>query len=134
MTPMEVARAYATFANGGFLINPYIIERIEDGEGEVVYEAQPKLACEDCENAAPRIISEQNAFLVAQAMNSAVWGGGSWAHKTGWNGTSWRIQRSKPIVNVTGRSITGKTGTTNDVRHLVLRLYDGVSDHHMGGL
>ena len=116
MTPMEVARAYATFANGGFLINPYIIERIEDGDGEVVYEAQPKQACEDCENGAPRIISEQNAFLVAQAMNSAVWGGGSWAHKTGWNGTSWRIQRSKPIVNVTGRSITGKTGTTNDVK------------------
>lgn len=116
MTPMEVARAYATFANGGYLIEPYVIERIENGDGEVVYEAEPQVACETCDNPAPRIISEQNAFLVTQAMNSAVWGGGSWAHKTGWNGTSWRIQRAKPIVNVTGRAITGKTGTTNDVK------------------
>lgn len=116
MTPMQVARAYAAFANGGFLVDPYVIERIEDRNGEVIFNAEPKLACVDCDNPAPQIISEQNAFLVAQAMNSAVWGGGSWAHNTGWNGTSWRIQRSKPIVNEVGRSIAGKTGTTNDVR------------------
>jgi len=116
MTPMQVARAYAAFANGGFLVEPYVIERIEDGNGEVIYQAEPKLACFDCDNPAPQIISEQNAFLVAQAMNSAIWGGGSWAHDTGWNGTSWRIQRSKPIVSEVGRAIAGKTGTTNDVR------------------
>lgn len=116
MTPMEVARAYAVFANGGYLIDPYVIERIEDRSGNIIFEAEPKEACIECENPAPRIISEQNAFLVAQAMKSAVWGGGSWAHNTGWNGTSWRIQRSKPIVNEVGRSIAGKTGTTNDVR------------------
>ena len=116
MTPLQVARAYATFANGGFLIDPYVIERIETSEGDISYTATPVLACTDCDNPAPQIISEQNAFLVAQAMNSAVWGGGSWAHDTGWNGTSWRIQRSKPITNAVGRSIAGKTGTTNDVR------------------
>ncbi|WP_404400616.1 penicillin-binding protein 1A [Idiomarina seosinensis] len=116
MTPMQVARAYAAFANGGYLIDPYIIERVESADGEVVYQAEPKRACRECDAPAPRIISEQNAFLVAQAMKSAVWGGGSWAHDTGWNGTSWRIQRSKPIVNEVGREIAGKTGTTNDVR------------------
>jgi len=116
MTPMQVARSYAVFANGGYLVEPYVIERIEQGNGEVIFEANPKRACTDCDNPAPQIISEQNAFLVAQAMNSAVWGGGSWAHDTGWNGTSWRIQRSKPIINEVGRAIAGKTGTTNDVR------------------
>lgn len=116
MTPMEVARAYAVFANGGFLIEPYFISKIENLGGDVVYEAEPVRACYDCENPAPQIISEQNAFLVEQAMNSAVWGGGSWPNGTGWNGTSWRIQRSKPITQEVGRNIAGKTGTTNDVR------------------
>ncbi|MFD2631390.1 penicillin-binding protein 1A [Idiomarina piscisalsi] len=116
MTPMEMTRAYAVFANGGFLIEPYFISKIENLGGDVVYEAEPVRACYDCENPAPQIISEQNAFLVEQAMNSAVWGGGSWPNGTGWNGTSWRIQRSKPITREVGRNIAGKTGTTNDVR------------------
>jgi penicillin-binding protein 1A len=116
MTPMEVARAYAVFANGGFLVEPYFIDRIEDMDGNTVYKADPVRACYDCEKPAPQVISEQNAFLVEQAMNSAVWGGGSWPNGTGWNGTSWRIQRSKPITQEVGRNIAGKTGTTNDVR------------------
>ncbi|MDN3379424.1 MULTISPECIES: PBP1A family penicillin-binding protein [unclassified Pseudoalteromonas] len=57
---------------------------------------------------APRIISKQNAFLIADAMNSAIWGGGSWAHKTGWSGTGWRAQALER------RDLSGKTGTTND--------------------
>ena len=119
MTPMEVARAYAVFANGGFLVEPYFIDRIEDMDGNTVYKADPVRACYDCEKPAPQVISEQNAFLVEQAMNSAVWGGGSWPNGTGWNGTSWRIQRSKPITQEVGRNIAGKTGTTNDVRTLL---------------
>ncbi|EKE80882.1 penicillin-binding protein 1A [Idiomarina xiamenensis] len=122
MTPMQVARGYAVLANGGHLVNPYFIERVENSDGEVIYEAQPAVACASCADdpsrvtQAPQVISEQNAFLVKQAMNSAVWGGGSWAHKTGWNGTAWRIQRSKPLINNVGRNIAGKTGTTNDVK------------------
>ncbi|WP_286845325.1 penicillin-binding transpeptidase domain-containing protein, partial [Idiomarina sp. UBA4206] len=98
MTPMQVARAFAVFANGGFLVEPYFIERIEDADGNVLDETDPARACFDCDKPAPQVISEQNAFLVEQAMNSAVWGGGSWPNGTGWNGTSWRIQRSKPIT------------------------------------
>ncbi|OZB06887.1 MAG: penicillin-sensitive transpeptidase [Idiomarina sp. 34-48-12] len=122
MTPLEVARGYAVFANGGYLVNPYFIERIVDNNEEVVYTARPAVACVLCEEEtrevvqAPQVISEQNAYLVTEAMNSAVWGGGSWQHRTGWNGTAWRIQRSKPIVDLAGRNIVGKTGTTNDVK------------------
>ncbi|CAB0151444.1 Penicillin-binding protein 1A [Pseudidiomarina piscicola] len=122
MTPLEVARGYAVFANGGYLVEPYFIERIEASDAEVIYQARPKVACVECEPAqrdvvaAPQVITEQNAFLVTQAMNSAVWGGGSWAHKTGWNGTAWRIQRSEAISDHAGRNIAGKTGTTNDVK------------------
>ena len=46
--------------------------------------------------------------LIADAMKSSVWGGGSWQHGTGWNGTAWRLQRLKR------RDISAKTGTTND--------------------
>lgn len=48
LPPLSIARGYATFANGGFLINPYFIEKIVDVEGEIVYQAQPGLACDDC--------------------------------------------------------------------------------------
>lgn len=120
MTPLQVARGYAVFANGGYLVNPYFIERIVDNNDEVVYTARPAVACVLCEDEqrdvvqAPQVISEQNAYLVTEAMSSAVWGGGSWQHRTGWNGTAWRIQRSDAIVKLAGRNITGKTGTTND--------------------
>jgi penicillin-binding protein 1A len=48
LLPIEVARAYAVFANGGFLVEPYLIERIEDSDGETVYQAAPLTACELC--------------------------------------------------------------------------------------
>lgn len=122
MTPLQVARGYAVFANGGYLVDPYVIERIENADDEVIYEAKPKVACVSCEGGerefeqAPQVISEQNAFLIQQAMNSAIWGGGSWAHKTGWNGTAWRVTRSSAIIDKAGRNVFGKTGTTNDVK------------------
>ncbi|WP_432454733.1 MULTISPECIES: penicillin-binding protein 1A [unclassified Agarivorans] len=142
LTPMQVASAYGSFANGGYLVSPYFIDRIEDGEGHVIFQQLPKVACDDCheiinhapdldelleqtgdplkqcaisfaetEDLAPRIISSQNAFLVSQAMNSVIWGGGSWAHKTGWNGTGWRAARE-----LKRHDIAGKTGTTNDAK------------------
>lgn len=44
-TPMQVARGYAVFANGGYLVDPYIIKKIEDDDGKVIFEAKPKIAC-----------------------------------------------------------------------------------------
>jgi len=132
LTPLEVVTGFATFANGGFLIEPYLIDRIENAEGEIIYQANPVLACEFClandefessvtdtfnenssqimsveKHSAPRVISEQNAFLITQALNSAIWGA-DWSVKNGWQGTGWRARALKR------RDIAGKTGTTNE--------------------
>lgn len=47
-TPREMAGGFAAFANGGYRVEPYLIERIEDARGVVVYEATGRLACPDC--------------------------------------------------------------------------------------
>jgi penicillin-binding protein 1A len=48
-TPLEVAGGYAVFANGGFRVEPYFIDRIEDPTGKVVFEATPRVAAPQCE-------------------------------------------------------------------------------------
>lgn len=50
LTPMEITRAYAVFANGGHLIEPHFIERVEDADGNVLFEARPLTVCRECEN------------------------------------------------------------------------------------
>ncbi|KGQ69903.1 penicillin-binding protein [Chelonobacter oris] len=57
-TPLEMARGYAVFDNGGFLIDPYIIEKILDNEGKEIYVANPKVACFSCHDI-PVIYGEQ---------------------------------------------------------------------------
>ena len=149
LTPLEVATGFAAFANGGFLVEPYLIERIENSEGEVIYQSNPAIACDSCIQAdtlddtgqeidllnsstgisledallsetplnnpavdikqATRIISPQNAFLITQALNSAIWGA-DWSAKHGWQGTGWRARTLKR------RDIAGKTGTTNEAK------------------
>jgi len=47
VTPLELARSYAVFANGGHLVEPYFIRRIEDDDGEVLFRARPYVACGD---------------------------------------------------------------------------------------
>jgi penicillin-binding protein 1A len=143
LTPLEVVTGFATFANGGFLIKPYLIERIENSEGEVIYQANPEWACDSCitspklfedpqdmnayneeeisselleeqvttsqKNSAPRAISAQNAFLMTQALNSAIWGA-DYSIDNGWQGTGWRARSLKR------RDMGGKTGTTNEAK------------------
>lgn len=46
--PLQMARGYAVFANGGFLIDPWFIERIENRDGVTLYHAHPGTACRDC--------------------------------------------------------------------------------------
>ncbi|QFI39836.1 PBP1A family penicillin-binding protein [Moritella marina ATCC 15381] len=143
LTPLEVAVAFATFANGGFKVDSYFIDRIENVDGEIIYQSTPKQACLECEKQialgtdnpeywldlegdalakcdiaaygslqlAPRIITEQNAFLMREVMASVIWGGGSWRHKTGWNGTGWRAAAA-----LKRHDIGGKTGTTNEAK------------------
>ena len=48
LTPLELVTGFATFANGGFLVEPYFIERIENSFGDIIYQATPKMACDPC--------------------------------------------------------------------------------------
>ena len=47
-TPLEIATGYAVFANGGYRVQPYFIDRIENAAGQVVWRAAPRIACDDC--------------------------------------------------------------------------------------
>lgn len=47
-TPMQVARGYAVFVNGGFLIDPYFITKVLDYDNNTVFETKPKIACQTC--------------------------------------------------------------------------------------
>jgi penicillin-binding protein 1A len=49
LTPLQLVTAYASLANGGYRVEPYFIERIEDINGSVVYEAMPKTVCSTCD-------------------------------------------------------------------------------------
>jgi penicillin-binding protein 1A len=111
-TPLQMATGYAVFANGGFKVDPYLVTRIEDASGKVVFEAQPKIACLSCEQPddagstsvpedrrAPRVISVQNAWLMSDIM-----------HDVATRGTGRR-------TNELGRDdLAGKTGTTQNSR------------------
>jgi penicillin-binding protein 1A len=51
LTPLSMARAYAVFANGGYLVAPRFIQRISDIDGEVVYRTRPAVVCDECDRA-----------------------------------------------------------------------------------
>ncbi|MGH8150400.1 MAG: penicillin-binding protein 1A [Steroidobacteraceae bacterium] len=51
-SPLQMASAYAVFANGGFRVDPYFIGRIVGPDGTVLYQAKPRLACPLCEQPA----------------------------------------------------------------------------------
>ena len=48
LTPLSVARGYAVFSNGGFRIDPWFIDEVRDRNGELVYKANPAVACRGC--------------------------------------------------------------------------------------
>jgi penicillin-binding protein 1A len=50
-TPLEVARAYAVFANGGFLVDPHFIREVVRPDGTVLFKAAPPVACPECAEA-----------------------------------------------------------------------------------
>lgn len=50
LTPLSVARGYATFANGGFRITPWFIDEVKDREGKVIFKEKPAIACRSCAN------------------------------------------------------------------------------------
>ncbi|WP_372758530.1 penicillin-binding protein 1A [Litorivivens sp.] len=48
-TPLDVVNGYAVFANGGYRVKPYVLERIEDRDGNVLYQAEHPVVCQDCD-------------------------------------------------------------------------------------
>jgi penicillin-binding protein 1A len=48
-SPLQVAAGYAVFANGGYRVQPYFIERIEDPQGNVVFQATPRKVAPECD-------------------------------------------------------------------------------------
>jgi penicillin-binding protein 1A len=173
-SPLDMTQAYATFANGGYAVKPYVIDKIVDASGAVIYRADPLVVCRRCEpleeeraaaeplrdpvgaaatvNAitanieylpegdepgffeqnpqypisleqmadvgdtyqpdaraipelfanvklAPRIISEQNAFLIQDMMRDVV-----------------RRGTGRRAMQLGRRDLSGKTGTSNDRR------------------
>jgi penicillin-binding protein 1A len=48
LSPLQMATAYSTFANGGFKVNSYYIDHIQDAAGNTLFQAQPVVACPEC--------------------------------------------------------------------------------------
>lgn len=74
-TPLEMARGYAVFDNGGFLIDPYLIQSIKDNNGQEIFAAKPKIACFQCsDKQIPVIYGDVKPidFLSAKVDNSAT--------------------------------------------------------------
>ncbi len=93
VTPMQMAGAYAVFANGGYKVNPYIISKITDTNGKVLAEAKPDVAGDENN----RVIDERNAFLMDSMLRDVV-----------------RFGTATKALILKRPDIAGKTGTTND--------------------
>ncbi len=101
VTPLQMAQAFAVFANGGSRIVPYAIDSIHNSQNEVIYQARPLVACDpNCDKsqaAAPRVISAQNAFLITSALQDVI--------QHGTASEARMLKRS---------DLAGKTGTTQN--------------------
>ncbi len=101
VSPLELVRGYAVFANGGYLIKPFIINSIYNENGQLIYKADPVVV----PNAAgylsgppaPRVISSEIAYILTDVMQDVI--------KKGTGRRALVLKRS---------DIGGKTGTTND--------------------
>jgi penicillin-binding protein 1A len=128
-TPLEMARAYATLANGGFLVEPYFILEIRDHTGQVVERARPQRACPECLE--PALTPEDDASGVEVPARpspvadetdvardwtpaplavdpAVVWLVNDILHEVTVRGTAAKVAELKRS------DLAGKTGTTND--------------------
>ena len=94
VTPEQMASGYAVFANGGYAVKPYLIAKIEDGDGTVLFRAEPPAPRQD----SARVLDARNAWLTDSMLRDvAHLGTGAAAGK--------RLGRA---------DVAGKTGTTSD--------------------
>lgn len=103
ISPMDLTAAYAVFANGGFKVEPYLIDHITDTDGKVILQAKPTVVCNPCDqkvdtsSLAPRVLPEDITFLMNSTLKDVIQ-----------HGTA----RAARVLN--RHDIAGKTGTTND--------------------
>ncbi|MFC4249949.1 penicillin-binding protein 1A [Sinimarinibacterium flocculans] len=136
-TPLEMARGYATIANGGFVVDPYVIVEVRDSAGEIVERAQPRRACPECLLPPPvadetqptplptAVADEAEAeWLPAeQAVDPAVaWLVGDMLHDVTVRGTAAKV------AQLQRNDLAGKTGTTNDETDA---WFNGFQRHHV---
>ncbi len=93
VTPFQMASAFSIFANGGYRVNPYYIERILDARGKVLAQANPVRAGETAE----RVIDARNAFIMTSMLQDVV-----------------RFGTATRAMQLGRGDLAGKTGTTND--------------------
>jgi penicillin-binding protein 1A len=93
VTPLQMLAGYSVFANGGFLVTPYFIQRIEDARGTVLSKTTPEYAG----NGAKQVIDVRNAYSMVSMMQDVVK-----------HGTAIRA------MQLGRQDLAGKTGTTND--------------------
>ena len=121
LTPLEIVSAYSVLANGGFKVDPHLIERIEAIDGTILFKARPAIVCKGCENdasnptenqematledildraepqnIAPRIVDARTAYLIDSMLRDVV--------KKGTGRKALALRRN---------DLAGKTGTTN---------------------
>ncbi len=126
VTPLQLAQGYTVFANGGYRVAPYYIQRILGPDDRLIMEAQPATVCPDCAtladaantpsaadsaphegapaatspgHVAERVITAENAYLMTSMMRDVIRRG------TG--------RRARSLGR---KDLAGKTGTTNDQR------------------
>ncbi len=93
VTPMQMLTGYSVFANGGYRVMPYFIDRIEDERGNVLLQTKPQRAGQDAE----RAIDERNAYIMDTLLRDVV--------RAGTGARAMKLGR---------QDLAGKTGTTND--------------------
>ncbi|MFZ6750664.1 penicillin-binding protein 1A [Undibacterium sp. Ren11W] len=94
VTPVQLAAAYAVFANGGYQVSPWLIQKVTDGRGKIMFEAKvPAVAPEEA-----RVIDARNAYIMDSMLREVTRSGTGAA-------ASQRLGR---------HDLAGKTGTTSD--------------------
>ncbi len=94
VTPLQMATAYSVFANGGYRVDPFLINKMVDSKGAILFEAKPV----SVGDGAPRVLDARTAFVIDSMLQEVT--------KTGTAASA----RAKLGRN----DIAGKTGTTND--------------------
>ena len=94
VTPLQMARAYSVFANGGYLLKPYLVSKITDAQGQVLFQEKPQQAGTE----QLRVISPRNAYVMDSLLQEVTR-----------SGTAARAQ-----ATLKRPDLYGKTGTTND--------------------